>query len=172
MSPVRYKAQTSSLKSNLPAFLNQKLVAECEGRIETVIPDSSPIHMAEKVPFEIEVYEGRKKVKALNFADIDLRSCVLKLNDSEVSVITDAEDITISIDGISGELPASKIISLRSLNDEKLHTVQCFLNLKSPSSQRLMFGFRGITRRWMFSLKIMSVISRKFLRERITISAC
>ena len=48
MSPVRYKAQTSSLKSNLPTFLNQKLLAGCEGRIETIIPASSPIHMAEK----------------------------------------------------------------------------------------------------------------------------
>ena len=73
MSPVRYKAQTSSLKSNLPAFLNQKFLAECEGRIETIIPASSPIHMAEKVPFEIVVHEGGKKVKALDFGEIDLR---------------------------------------------------------------------------------------------------
>ena len=85
MSPVRYKAHSLSSKNNLPPFLHQKLLAECEGRIETIIPASSPIHMAEKVPFEIIIQEGGKKVKALDFGDIDLRSCELKLSDTELS---------------------------------------------------------------------------------------
>ena len=87
----------------------------------------------------------------------------IELTDTELSVITDAEDITISIDNIPVELPASKRIRCALLM-MKTHTCVVFSKNKAAQLANIDVS-RGTIRRWTFSLKIMSLKSRKFYAE-------
>ena len=130
ISPLRYKAQISKIKSNLTTNINQKFLIECDGRIDTLVPTSKFNNMFNKNNFEVAIYNGNKKVRSIDFENFIINRCDLKITNSILQVISDSSEIFISIDDKFINLPKNKKISLNGLNDEKFHVIKHFQNIK------------------------------------------
>ena len=130
ISPIRYKAKISKSNTKLTTSFTQKLLAECNGRIETIVPSLLLNKKNKNCKLDLEIFKDNKKIRSIDFGEINIQQCDLKVTNAQLNVISDNPDIFLSIDDIFFPLPEDKIISLRAFNDDRSHEIKVFSKYK------------------------------------------